>query len=173
MRKKTSFKAATVSRLLWRSLKQRLQRSKAPFDYVQPPALPGHLTGSRSPVFIRHLDCGSCNGCELELNALMNPVYDLEQYGIRFEASPRHAPDWIAMTGPYTRNLDEAARLTIAATPGARILAVGDCAIDGGIFRESYAVMERPSVIESAVVLKVAGCPPPPVAVLQILLEHR
>ena len=173
MRKKTSFKVYTVNRLLWRSLTQLLQRRQPPFDYVQPPALPDHLTSSRSPVFIRHLDCGSCNGCELELNALINPVYDLEQYGIRFESSPRHAPDWIAMTGPYTRNLDEAARLTLAATPGARILAVGDCAIDGAIFKESYAIMEHPSVIESAIVLKVAGCPPTPVEVLQVLLEHR
>jgi Ni,Fe-hydrogenase III small subunit len=173
MRNPSSFKATSVSRLLWRSLKQRLQRSQAPLDYVQSPALPGHLTGARSPVFIRHLDCGSCNGCELELTALMNPVYDLEQYGIRFESSPRHAPDWIAMTGPYTRNLNGAACLTLAATPGARILAVGDCAIDGGLFRESYAVMERPAVIESAVVLTIAGCPPTPVEVLQVLLEHR
>jgi Ni,Fe-hydrogenase III small subunit len=173
MRQKTSFRVPTVSSLLWRSLRQWLQRRKTPFDYVQLPALPGHLTGSCYPVFIRHLDCGSCNGCELELNALTNPVYDLEQYGIRFESSPRHAPDWIAMTGPYTRNLNEAARLTLAATPGAKILAVGDCAISGGIFRDSYAIMEHPAEIESAVVLKVAGCPPTPVEVLQALLEHR
>src|SRR2546430_2709599 len=82
-------------------------------------------------LWIRHLDCGSCNGCELELTALENPVYDAQHLGIEFKSSPRHA-DVVAMTGPFTRNLAEAAQLTVDAMPIPRIVLIGDCAINKG-----------------------------------------
>ena len=125
----------------------------------------------RASVFLRHLDCGSCNGCELELSALTNPLYDMERFGISFVASPRHA-DVLVMTGPFTRNLAEAAELTFEAmsTPR-RIVAIGDCADDGGIFKESYAVAPRPDKIERAIVARVRGCPPAPDEILEVLVN--
>ncbi len=114
---------------------------------------------------IRHVDAGSCNGCELELHALSSVVYDLERYGLRFVASPRHA-DVLLVTGPPTRNLVEALRATWAATPDPKwVVAVGDCAIDGGVFKGSYAITGG---IDSAVPvdLLVRGCPPTPAAML-------
>ncbi len=121
-------------------------------------------------LMIRHLDCGSCNACELELNALANPIYDIEQYGIRFEASPRHA-DILAMTGPYTRGLDEAAKSTLEAMPMQRILAVGDCTKNGGAFHNAYGVIDPPDEIEQAIIQHVPGCPPSPETLLKALLE--
>src|SRR3981189_270847 len=91
----------------------------------------------RRSLWIRHLDCGSCNGCELELTALENPVYDAQHLGIEFKSSPRHA-DVVTMTGPFTRNLVEAAQLTVEAMPVARVVLIGDCAINRGIYAGSY-----------------------------------
>lgn len=126
----------------------------------------------RRSVFLRHLDCGSCNGCELELNALSNPVYDSERFGIKFEASPRHA-DALVLTGVFTRNLAQAADLTLAAMPEPkRIVTIGDCTQNGGIFHESYAVTARPASIEQAIVVHVPGCPPAPAEILRALLEY-
>src|SRR6201998_4209640 len=89
---------------------------------------------------IRHVDAGSCNGCELEIHALNNAFYDLERFGLRFFASPRHA-DVLLVTGPVTKNMREALQRTYAATPDPKwVVAVGDCAYDGGIFSGSYAV---------------------------------
>jgi Ni,Fe-hydrogenase III small subunit len=88
---------------------------------------------------IREVDAGSCNGCELEIHALNNPIYDLERFGIRFVASPRHA-DVLLVTGPLTLNMREALQRTYAATPSPKwVVAVGDCAINGGVFADSYA----------------------------------
>ncbi|MCL5994984.1 MAG: hydrogenase [Chloroflexi bacterium] len=143
---------------------------RKPLYSIPPPD--ARLDQPRS-VFIRHLDCGSCNGCELELNALSNPIYDIERFGIRFEASPRHA-DVLAMTGPFTRNLTEAARLTLEAMPEPLIIAIGDCAMNGGVFRNSYAVTAgdaRPDEIRQAIILEVPGCPPAPVDILKKLAE--
>lgn len=124
--------------------------------------------GHRS-VFVRHLDCGSCNGCEIELSALVNPLYDIERFGIRFEASPRHA-DVLAMTGPFTRNLETAARLTYAAMTEPRcIVTIGDCAHDGGIFKDAYALADRPALLGQAIAAHVPGCPPTPEAILRTL----
>jgi Ni,Fe-hydrogenase III small subunit len=121
---------------------------------------------------MRHLDCGSCNGCELELSALTNPLYDMERFGISFVASPRHA-DVLIMTGPFTRRLAEAAQLMFEAmsTPR-RIVAIGDCADDGGIFKESYAVAPRPDELERAIVARVRGCPPTPDEILEALVKE-
>ena len=89
---------------------------------------------------IREVDAGSCNGCELEIHALNNAFYDLERFGLRFVASPRHA-DVLLVTGPVTKNMREALERTYRATPDPKwVVAVGDCAVDGGIFSGSYAV---------------------------------
>lgn len=143
--------------------KQRLQRIQAHLTY---PPMNHHMYA----LTIRHLDCGSCNACELELNALSNPVYDIEKYGIRFEASPRHA-DILAMTGPYTRSLDEAAKLTLAAMPVPRIVTIGDCANGRGPFRKSYAVIDHPEEIRRAIICHIPGCPPSPLVLLEGLLK--
>lgn len=118
---------------------------------------------------LRHVDAGSCNGCELEIHALNNPYYNLEGAGIRFVASPRHA-DVLLVTGPVSVNMEEALRRTYAATPDPKlVVAVGDCGACGGIFGESYA--SRGSVSKVIPVdVTVPGCPPSPLAILRGLL---
>src|SRR3954468_13051264 len=118
---------------------------------------------------IREVDAGSCNGCELEIHALQNAFYDLERFGLRFVASPRHA-DVLLVTGPVTKNMREALERTYAATPAPKwVVAVGDCAADGGIFRGSYACFG--GVGEAIPVdLDIPGCPPNPVQLLKGLL---
>jgi len=119
---------------------------------------------------LRMVDAGSCNGCELEINALSNAFYDLERFGIRFVASPRHA-DVLLVTGPVTKNMREALERTYAVTPSPKwVVAVGDCAIDGGIFAESYAVIGAVSKV-IPVDLHIRGCPPRPVQLLEGLLR--
>jgi Ni,Fe-hydrogenase III small subunit len=118
---------------------------------------------------LRHVDAGSCNGCELEIQALNNPYYNLEGAGIRFVASPRHA-DLLLVTGPVSVNMEEALRRTYDATPDPKlVVAVGDCGACGGIFGESYA--SRGSVGKVIPVdVTVPGCPPTPLAILRGLL---
>ncbi len=118
---------------------------------------------------IRAVDAGSCNGCELEIQALNNAFYDLERFGLRFVASPRHA-DVLLVTGPVTKNMREALERTYRATPDPKwIVAVGDCAIDGGLFAGSYACTGGvASVIP--VDLHIRGCPPRPEQLLEGLL---
>src|SRR5215468_12131327 len=120
-------------------------------------------------VNIRHVDAGSCNGCELEIHALNNPYYNLEGAGIRFVASPRHA-DLLLVTGPVSVNMEEALRRTYDATPDPKlVVAIGDCGVCGGIFGESYA--SRGSVSKVIPVdITVPGCPPSPLAILRGLL---
>jgi Ni,Fe-hydrogenase III small subunit len=118
---------------------------------------------------IREVDAGSCNGCELEINALANAFYDLERFGLRFVASPRHA-DVLLVTGPVTRNMREALERTYDATPSPKwVVAVGACALDGGLFAGGYACVGGVSSVVP-VDLHIAGCPPTPVALLQGLL---
>src|SRR5476649_2375018 len=118
---------------------------------------------------IREVDAGSCNGCELEIHALGNAFYDVERFGIRFVASPRHA-DVLLVTGPVTLNMREALELTYAATPAPKwVVAVGDCGLDGGIFAGSYAVVGGVSKVVP-VDLHIPGCPPTPTALLRGLL---
>jgi Ni,Fe-hydrogenase III small subunit len=118
---------------------------------------------------IRHVDAGSCNGCELEIQALLNPFYDLERFGFRFVASPRHA-DVLLVTGPVTKNMAEALERTYAATPDPKwVVAIGDCARDGGMFKGSYACLGGVSSV-IPVHLHVRGCPPSPRALLEGLL---
>jgi Ni,Fe-hydrogenase III small subunit len=118
---------------------------------------------------LRHVDAGSCNGCELEIHALNNPYYNLEGAGIRFVASPRHA-DVLLVTGPVSVNMEEALRRTYDATPDPKlVVAIGDCGACGGIFGESYA--SRGSVSKVIPVdVTVPGCPPSPLAILRGLL---
>jgi Ni,Fe-hydrogenase III small subunit len=118
---------------------------------------------------VREVDAGSCNGCELEIHALNNAFYDLERFGLRFVASPRHA-DVLLVTGPVTRNMREALERTYQATPDPKwVVAVGDCAADGGLFAGSYAVAGGVSAVVP-VDLHIRGCPPTPLQLLQGLL---
>ncbi len=118
---------------------------------------------------IRHVDAGSCNGCELEIHAMNSPYYNLEGLGIKFVASPRHA-DMLLVTGPVSRNMETALRRTWEATPDPKlVVAIGDCGCTGGIFGESYASCGRVSNV-IPVDVAVPGCPPTPVAILQGIL---
>jgi Ni,Fe-hydrogenase III small subunit len=118
---------------------------------------------------IRHVDAGSCNGCELEIHAANNPYYNLEGLGIKFVASPRHA-DLLLVTGPVSRNMEEALRRTYDATPEPKlVVAIGDCGCDGGVFGESYASCGRVANV-IPVDVAVPGCPPSPLAILQGIL---
>jgi Ni,Fe-hydrogenase III small subunit len=118
---------------------------------------------------IRQVDAGSCNGCELEIHALNNPYYDLERFGLRFVASPRHA-DVLLVTGPVTHNMREALERTYRATPAPKwVVAAGDCAADGGLFRTSYACVGGVSAVVP-VDVHIPGCPPSPHQLLQGLL---
>lgn len=119
---------------------------------------------------IRQVDAGSCNGCELEIAGLTGPHYDLERFGLHFVASPRHA-DCLLVTGPVTRNMAEPLRRTWLATPDPKIvIAAGDCAADGGLFRGSYAVVGGVHEVVP-VDAWIAGCPPSPAALLAGLLD--
>jgi Ni,Fe-hydrogenase III small subunit len=118
---------------------------------------------------IRHVDAGSCNGCELEIHACNGPHYNLERLGIRFVASPRHA-DLLLVTGPVSRHMQSALRRTYDATPEPKlVVAIGDCGRDGGIFGESYASCGGVASVIPVDVL-VPGCPPPPAAIIQGIL---
>jgi Ni,Fe-hydrogenase III small subunit len=118
---------------------------------------------------IRHVDAGSCNGCELEIHAMNNPYHNLEGLGIRFVASPRHA-DMLLVTGPVSRHMESALKRTFDAAPEPKlVVAVGDCGCSGGIFGESYASCGRVANV-IPVDVAVPGCPPTPVAIMQGIL---
>ena len=120
-------------------------------------------------LVIRHIDAGSCNGCELEIHALNNPYYNLEGIGIKFAASPRHA-DLLLVTGPVAKNMEVAVRRAYDATPEPKlVVAVGDCGCTGGIFGESYASCGRVANI-IPVDVSVPGCPPTPLQLIQGIL---
>jgi len=148
---------------------------KAPASDLEPYTSAGpklrqaiHKTLGRS-LAIRQVDAGSCNGCELEIVALNNPIYDIERFGIHFVASPRHA-DMLLVTGPVTRNMELALRKTYDATPEPKlVVAVGACGIDGGIFGVNYATRGGVDRI-IPVDVYIPGCPPRPEALLQGIL---
>ena len=118
---------------------------------------------------VRHVDAGSCNGCELEIHGMNNPYYNLEGLGIKFVASPRHA-DLLLVTGPVSRNMEEALRRTFDAMPDPRlVVAVGDCGCDGGIFGENYASRGRVANV-IPVNVAVPGCPPDPASIIRGIL---
>jgi len=121
-------------------------------------------------LHIREIDAGSCNGCELEISALGNPYYDMERFGLHFVASPRHA-DCLLVTGPVTRNMAEPLRRTYDATPDPKIvIAIGECAINCGVFKDSYAVVGGVDKVIPVNVF-VPGCPPEPLDILRGILS--
>jgi Ni,Fe-hydrogenase III small subunit/formate hydrogenlyase subunit 6/NADH:ubiquinone oxidoreductase subunit I len=134
----------------------------------------GQLKTSITEIFgrslhIREVDAGSCNGCEVEINALSNPIYDAERFGIHFVASPRHA-DMLLVTGPVTRNMELALRKTYAAMPEPRlVVAVGACGCSGGIFGRNYATLGGVDSV-LPVDVYIPGCPPNPHALLRGIL---
>jgi Ni,Fe-hydrogenase III small subunit len=164
-----------MRKLLWKGLLQ------SPLTEAPPPASDaalGELAQAleRSAqrrlgrsLSIREVDAGSCNGCELEIHALNNAIYDLERFGLRFVASPRHA-DVLMVTGPVTKNMREALERTHRATPDPKwVIAVGDCACNGGLFAGSYACVGGVKEVVP-VDLHIPGCPPSPTALLQGLI---
>jgi Ni,Fe-hydrogenase III small subunit len=161
--------------MVWRHIWGRLRQGPATLPAQRPDeptvqALAARLQAASQQrlgrsLAIRQVDAGSCNGCELEIHMLNSIVYDLERFGLRFVASPRHA-DVLLVTGPVTRNMHEALLRTWSATPDPKwVVAVGDCAIDGGVFKGSYAITGG---IDSAlpVDLTIRGCPPTPAQLL-------
>jgi len=138
-----------------------------------PPADPGEpqiqeaAQRNRGSLQLRHVDAGSCNGCELEIASIFSPVYDAERFGMRLEASPRHA-DGLLVTGPVTRNMKIALERTYAATPGPKwVVAVGDCGCGCGAFEGSYAVIGAVDKV-LPVDLHIRGCPPRPIDLLRV-----
>ena len=118
---------------------------------------------------IREVDAGSCNGCELEIHAINNPVYDVERFGLKFVASPRHV-DVLLVTGPVTWNMRQALERTYAATPSPKwVVALGDCAANCGVFAGSYATVGPVSAV-IPVDLHIRGCPPEPLDILKGLI---
>jgi Ni,Fe-hydrogenase III small subunit len=134
----------------------------APEPLVKPPA------GVRGSLQIRHVDAGSCNGCEVEISGAFGPVYDAERFGARLVASPRHA-DALLVTGVVTRNMADPLRNTVAATPRPRVvIACGDCAINRGVFAKAYGVVGAVSDVVP-VDVEIPGCPPTPADVVAAL----
>jgi Ni,Fe-hydrogenase III small subunit len=152
---------------LWRKLRRtgRVAEPAPPGPSGPVPAGAARLAGS---VQIRHVDAGSCNGCEVEIGSVFGPVYDAERYGARLVASPRHA-DAVMVTGVVTRNMAEPLRRTVDAMPEpGLVVAVGDCACDCGVFAGAYGVHGAVGGVV-AVDLGVPGCPPRPEAIVAAL----
>jgi Ni,Fe-hydrogenase III small subunit len=163
-----------MRRILFESLLRRPLTEAAPADDQEVAALAANLTAATRArlgrsLAIRHVDAGSCNAAELEIHALSNVFYDLERFGLHFVASPRHA-DVLLVTGPVTKNMREALERTFNATPAPKwVVAVGDCARNGGCFAGSYAVVGGINDV-IPVDLHIPGCPPPPLEILKGLL---
>lgn len=168
-----------LGRMMARTLRERpAAEPQAPIDGETAASLAGRLeVTSRArlgrSLAIRHVDAGSCGGCEIEVRALTNVIHDLERFGLTFVTSPRHA-DVLMVTGPLTRNLVVALEQAWTATPDPKfVVAVGDCAVDGGVFKGSYAIAGGVGTT-LPVDLLISGCPPTPeriLAGLRALLE--
>ena len=164
-----------MRRILFRNLVHGpLTEAAPPADEAALAELAGRLNRAAEArlgrsLAIREVDAGSCNGCELEIHALNNVLYDLERFGLRFVASPRHA-DVLLVTGPVTANMRQALERTYQATPGPKwVVAVGDCALNGGVFAGSPACVGGVAAV-LPVDLHIPGCPPSPEALLKGLL---
>ncbi len=156
---------------LWRKIRATGRVAEpapaAPVDTLLPPAA-ATRTSLDGSLQLRHVDTGSCNGCEIEIGAAFGPVYDAERYGARLVASPRHA-DALLVTGPVTRNMVEPLRRTYDAVPGPKlVVAVGDCARNCGVFAGAYGVAGPVGAV-LPVDLEIAGCPPRPEAIVAAL----
>jgi membrane-bound hydrogenase subunit mbhJ len=165
---------------MFRILKKSLKTGIATGQYPQAAQPSNKLTAEarekalpfRQSLTIREVDTGSCNGCEMEMNALTNPVYDIERFGIHIAASPRHA-DALVVTGPVTVNMERALKDVHKQTPDPKlVIALGDCAIHCGVFKGSYAVT-GPVDRHIPVDVRIAGCPPRPSEILDILEKLR
>jgi len=165
---------------MFRILKKSLKTGVVTGQYpgTKTPAVPVSPEASekttlfRQSLAIREVDTGSCNACEMEMNALMNPIYDAERFGIHIAASPRHA-DALVVTGPVTVNMERALKDVYKQTPDPKIvIALGDCAMNCGMFKGSYAVtgpVERHIPVD----VRIPGCPPRPAEILEALSELR
>jgi Ni,Fe-hydrogenase III small subunit len=150
---------------LWRKIRRtgRVAEPAPPLAVSEVAAIAAKLGGS---VQVRHVDAGSCNGCEVEIGSVFGPVYDAERYGARLVASPRHA-DALLVTGPVTRNMAAPLRRTYEAVPGPKVVvAVGDCARNCGVFAGAYGVAGAVRDIVP-VDVEIAGCPPRPEAIVE------
>ncbi len=157
--------SARLAKLIWRTGRVAEPATEVPTEPAGAFRADRALAGSAQ---VRHVDCGSCNGCEVEVGAVFGPVYDAERYGARLVASPRHA-DVLLVTGVVTQNMREPLRRTVDATPRPRVVvAVGDCAVDGGMFRDGYGVAGFVDEVVG-VDLTVPGCPPEPEAIVAAL----
>lgn len=133
-----------------------------------PPMPANPVAGVRGSVQIRHVDAGSCNGCEVEISGAFGPVYDVERFGARLVASPRHA-DALLVTGVVTRNMAGPLRATLDATPRPRrVIACGDCALGRGVFRDGYGVVGAVGDVVP-VDVEIPGCPPSPSQIVAAL----
>lgn len=162
---------------MFRIIKKSLKTGVVTGQYPKPPAPGVQISDEaklKSRMFhrsltIREVDTGSCNGCEMEMNALMNPIYDAERFGIHIAASPRHA-DALVVTGPVSVNMEKALKDAYRTTPDPKlVIALGDCAIHCGMFKGSYAVT-GPVEKHIPVDIKVPGCPPRPAEILDALV---
>jgi len=152
---------STTLQALWRTRRVTEPLATGEGPTTGPPELVGSLQ-------LRHVDAGSCNGCELEIASAFGPAYDAERFGARLVASPRHA-DGVLVTGPVTQNMVVPLVKTVEATPHPRVvIAVGDCARDCGVFRGGYGVVGAVGDIV-AVDVSIPGCPPDPTAIIQAL----
>lgn len=150
---------------LWRKIR-RTGRVSEPAPEPPSGELPPVAAEFGGSVQIRHVDAGSCNGCEIEIGSAFGPVYDAERYGARLVASPRHA-DALVVTGPVTRNMAEPLRRTHDAVPGPKaVVAVGDCARNCGAFAGAHGVVGAVSDVVP-VDLEIAGCPPRPEEIVE------
>jgi Ni,Fe-hydrogenase III small subunit len=152
---------------LWRTIR-RLGRAAEPAPPAPAGRRPSAAPGPTGSIQVRHVDAGSCNGCEVEINSAFGPVYDAERYGARLVASPRHA-DALLVTGPVTRNMRVALRRTYEAVPEPKVVvALGDCARNCGVFAEAYGVEGAVGDVVP-VDVEVPGCPPEPEAIVRAL----
>ena len=163
-------------RILKKSLKTGIvtghYQETAPREASVPPEADQKARPFRRSLTIREVDTGSCNACEMEMNALMNPIYDAERFGVHVAASPRHA-DALVVTGPVTVNMEKALKNAYRTTPDPKlVIALGDCACDCGMFKGSYGVtgpVERHVPVD----VKIHGCPPRPAEILNALQRLR
>jgi Ni,Fe-hydrogenase III small subunit len=164
-------------RILKKSLMTGVVTREHPTPNEQPAGQVGPAAREKGALFrrsltIREVDTGSCNACEMEMNALANPVYDMERFGIHIAASPRHA-DALVVTGPVTVNMERALKDAYKQTPDPKIvIALGDCAITCGLFKGSYAVT-GPVDRHIPVDIRIPGCPPRPAEILAVLADLR